>query len=138
MKQLIEDYKMMLASTEAEIPGADYNETAILEERSARYRQFISDLETLSGVTDNLPTKFFKMQSFPHPVEGETFSETVLVFDEKDNAFAELGFYDFESKEWAILRDMSMRLVCWCYLPHPKEFLSKQSFISVIHRGYRP
>lgn len=79
---------------------------------------------------------FFKMQHFPPQQKDELFSETVLVFDESDNTFCDLGYYDFEKSEWVVLGDMSMNLICWCHLPDPTEFIKTKNFKSVTHRGY--
>lgn len=79
---------------------------------------------------------FFKMQHFPNQVEGETFSETVLIFDQTDNSFCDLGYYDFEKSEWVVFGDMSFKMICWCYTPNPSEFLKTKVFTSEKHRGY--
>lgn len=79
---------------------------------------------------------FFKMQHFPEQEKGETFSKTVLVFDESENTFCDLGYYDFEKSEWVVLGDMSMKLICWCYLPDPTEFLKTKNYKIETHRGY--
>lgn len=83
-----------------------------------------------------MKTKFFKMQHFPDKEKGEEFSKTVLVFDEGDPNFCDLGYYDFEKSEWHILGDMSMKLICWCYIPDPTEFIKTKNFKSVTHHGY--
>lgn len=79
---------------------------------------------------------FFKMQHFPAKVKNEEFSKTVLIFDEDDNEFADLGYYDFEKSEWVVLGDMSFKMICWCYLPNPSEFLKTKNYKSDTHRGY--
>lgn len=80
---------------------------------------------------------FYQMQHFPQPVKGENFSKTVLIFDEQDNTFCDLGYYDFEKSEWHILGDMSFNMVCWCYIPNPAAFLKTKDFSSMKHYGYR-
>ena len=84
-----------------------------------------------------MENEFFKMQDFPTQVEGETFSKTVLVYDEGENDFCELGYYDFVKEEWNVFGDMSMRLICWCYPPNPSEFINSQKLKHEIHNGYR-
>lgn len=86
------------------------------------------------NLKENQP--FCKMQHFPDKVKNEEFSKTVLIFDENDNEFADLGFYDFEKSEWVVLGDMSFKMICWCYLPNPSEFLKTKNYKSDTHRGY--
>jgi hypothetical protein len=52
LQTLIEDYKTILAETEAAIPDADYHFTSILEIQASCYRTIISKLEKeLSSIT---------------------------------------------------------------------------------------
>jgi len=81
---------------------------------------------------------FYKMQEYPRLVKGEDFSETVIVFNEDDYSYCELGYYDFKDKEWNIFSEMSIKLICWCYPPNPKEFLNGKNFSAETHIGYRP
>ncbi len=79
---------------------------------------------------------FHSMQEFPEQVDGEKFSKTVLVFDESEETFCDLGYYDYESKEWVLFGDMSIRLICWCYTPDPTNFLIGKNFKWEKHKGY--
>lgn len=83
------------------------------------------------------------MQEFPKvstDLKGneESFSVPVLVFDESEPTFCEIGHYNFDTKSWSHFGENSMKLICWCYLPNPTEFLKCKNFKSVIHDGYRP
>lgn len=80
---------------------------------------------------------FFTMQQFPTQEPGETFSKTVLIYNKEDNSFCDLGYYDFETSEWAILGDMSMKLICWCYIPDASTFINGKELKEELHRGYR-
>lgn len=85
------------------------------------------------------PDEEFKpMNKFPKQAKGEYFSVPVLVFDENDNDFCEIGHYNFDTQSWSHFGENSMKLICWCYLPNPKEFLKSKNWISVEHDGYRP
>jgi len=77
------------------------------------------------------------MQDLPDIEPGEKFSLTVIVYDKSDG-LADLGYYDFEKKQWFILGDFSMQLICWCYIPDPKKFIADNKLTSVLHNGYRP
>ncbi len=79
---------------------------------------------------------FSSMQEFPEQVKGEHFSKTVLIFDENDNEFFDLGYYDFEEKIWVVFGDMSFKMICWMYPPMPTEFLKTKNFTSEKHKGY--
>ena len=68
----------------------------------------------------------------------ESFSVPVLVFDEKEPTFCEIGHYNFDTNSWSHFGENSMKLICWCYLPNPTEFLKGKNFKSVQHDGYRP
>jgi hypothetical protein len=81
---------------------------------------------------------FYSMQDLPKTQPNEKHSMTVLVFDEDDNNFVDLGFYDFDKQEWVVFGDDSINMICWCYAPSPKEFISNNNLKSEIHRGYRP
>lgn len=87
--------------------------------------------------------EFYPMQQLPKVAKDllgneEDFSVTVLVFDKDEPEFCELGFYDFELKEWCVYGELSIDLICWCYPPSPVEFLKDKDFVSVRHHGYRP
>jgi len=84
---------------------------------------------------------FYPMNKLPEiSVDDSTFSRTVLVYDKtsNDHIFENLGYYDFESSEWVHFGDESMNLICWCYVPDPKEYINQKKLKTVIHRGYRP
>lgn len=81
-------------------------------------------------------TEFYKMNRFPEYEPMETFSKTVLIYDEAGE-YSDLGFYNFDSSEWTIFGDFSFKLACWCYIPSAKEFIEKENIILVEHSGYR-
>lgn len=78
---------------------------------------------------------FNPMQHRP-PVSEDEFSITVLVYDE-DLETTDLGYFDFESQEWKIFGDLSLKLKCWCLLPSPKGLSKVELFKTEIHNGYR-
>lgn len=80
--------------------------------------------------------EFFQMNEFPEKEDNETFSKTVLVFEEGDNSFCDFGYYDYKANEWNVLGGMSMKLICWCYPPNPAEFLKDKSYTHATHYGY--
>jgi len=85
--------------------------------------------------------KFFPMNELPEKsVDDPSFSETVIVYDKtsNDHIFENLGYYDFEGSEWTHFGDESMNLICWCYVPDPKKFISSNDLEIALHRGYRP
>jgi len=87
--------------------------------------------------------EFYNMQTFPKvatDLKGnkENFSVPVLVFDEENPDYFEIGHYNFDSKEWNHLGDVSIKLICWCYPPNPTEFLKEfNNWKSEKHIGYR-
>ncbi len=86
---------------------------------------------------------FYPMQMIPNQatdLEGnkENFSVSVLVFDMSDNIFCEIGYYNFDTKTWNHFGENSMKLICWCYLPDPREFIKNNKLEYVLHDGYRP
>ena len=87
--------------------------------------------------------EFKSMQELPKRVydlngNAEYFSVPVLVYDEDAPCYCEIGYYNFDSKEWAHFGQKSMRLICWCKIPNPTEFVKSNNLISVTHEGYRP
>lgn len=71
--------------------------------------------------------KFFKMSKLPIKNDNDqSVSMIVLVYDKiSNNEFLNnLGYYDFEINEWNHFGRESMKLICWCYLPNPREFIS--------------
>jgi hypothetical protein len=87
--------------------------------------------------------EYFKMQELPKVATDlngneESFSVPVLVFDETEPTFCEIGHYNFDTNSWSHFGENSMKLICWCYLPNPTEFLKGKNFNSVLHDGYRP
>ena len=64
------------------------------------------------------------MNDHPPKVSGEHFSETVLIYD-GENDYQDLGFYDYESKEWKILGDLQMKMTCWIWIPELEEINKK-------------
>lgn len=69
------------------------------------------------------------MNIFPDQVEGEQFSQTVLLYD-KDLDNFDLGYYDFEIQEWQALGGFQMELICWSYVSLPTD-LQVSGFDSV-------
>jgi hypothetical protein len=86
--------------------------------------------------------KFHKMQEFPKRAEGsrgfeEDFSIAVLVYDEDQPTFCEIGHYNFDVQKWSHFGDSSMKLICWCEIPDAIEFINKNNLESVEHVGFR-
>jgi hypothetical protein len=87
--------------------------------------------------------EFFSMQVLPRTAQDllgkfEDFSVPVLVFDKSDSNFCEIGHYNFDTKQWSHFGEISMKLICWCYLPDPSEFIKNNNLEYVLHEGYRP
>ena len=87
--------------------------------------------------------QFYNMQRLPKVAKGingqpQEFSVPVLLFDKDDPTFCEIGHYDFKNKTWTHFGEMSLKLICWCYIPNPTNFLKNKEFEYVIHEGYRP
>lgn len=83
--------------------------------------------------------KFYSMQEKPKVAtnlygESELFSVPVLVFESEE--FCEIGHYNFDTKEWSHFGDNSMQLICWCYIPNPKDFIKNNKLKWVKHTGY--
>lgn len=66
----------------------------------------------------------------------ETFSKTVLVYSEQLD-FIELGYFDFEDKQWYHFGNESFLLKCWCYIPNPELVIHRKDWIPVKHKGYK-
>lgn len=86
-------------------------------------------------------TKFYPMQKLPEVSKDllgniEPFSETVLVFEEKDPTYCEPGWYNFDTGKWQHHGDFSMKLICWCNLPDATEFVNNNKLTHVLHEGY--
>jgi hypothetical protein len=87
--------------------------------------------------------KFHKMQEFPKRANGsrgieEDFSIAVLVYDEDQPTFCEIGHYNFDVQKWSHFGDSSMKLICWCEIPDALEFINQNNLQSVEHTGFRP
>jgi hypothetical protein len=87
--------------------------------------------------------KFHKMQEFPKRASGsrgieEDFSIAVLVYDEDQPTFCEIGHYNFDVQKWSHFGDSSMKLICWCEIPDALEFINQNSLESVEHEGFLP
>ena len=67
-------------------------------------------------------TLFKPMTEFPPQVEGEDFSETVLVYDTDLEDF-DLGFYNFDTKKWDVMGGFQMDLICWSEIPLPHKLV---------------
>lgn len=79
---------------------------------------------------------FFSMSNRPRPSKDfPKWSETVLVYM-KDHDFQDFGYFDFEMDEWHVLGNNSMKLICWCYIPRPKNE-SIKTYNPVAHFGYQ-
>lgn len=65
--------------------------------------------------------KYNPMSIFPKQVEGEHFSNTVMVYD-KDLKDFDLGFYNFDTKKWDVMGGFQMDLICWSEIPKPTIF----------------
>ena len=80
---------------------------------------------------------FFPMSKKPQPDDTDAdFSRTVLVFGE-ERRFVELGYYDFQEKQWAHFGEDSFLLKCWCYLPDPEAVINSAGWKVVKHSGYK-
>lgn len=76
--------------------------------------------------------KFYPMTQLPPKVSEEEFSETVLVYDEDLEDF-DLGYYNFDTKQWSVFGCLSMKLICWSRVPAPKI---NNDWEIVLHEGY--
>ncbi len=88
-----------------------------------------------------MDTQFYPMSKRPEHSDDEyLFSKTVMVYDEGSDTdkFSELGYFDFENDEWIHFGDNSMKLICWCEIPDPADYIKNNNLKSVTHRGYRP
>jgi hypothetical protein len=83
-----------------------------------------------------MTVQFFNMQHFPAQELNETFSKTVMIYNEEDNTFAQLGYYDFEESQWIIFGNMAMKMICWCYIPDCSVFVDSNELKSEKHKGY--
>ena len=119
--------------TEGDFKPASDSEDFIEEIAAALYKESWHSQQSLP---DMEACKFYSMQDFPEKEPDEKFSKTVIVFSADENTFCDLGFYDFETNEWAILGDISMKLICWCYIPNPAAFLKGKDLKWEKHRGY--
>lgn len=72
--------------------------------------------------------KFYPMTIYPPKDGKEPFSALVLVYDESDSRYFDLGYYDFEEKRWRLLNEESMNLKCWCHVPDPSEYLTDNKY----------
>ncbi len=86
--------------------------------------------------------EFYKMQTLPKQAKDlsgnlEDFSVPVLVFEKSEPDFCEIGHYNFDTKEWTHFGEISMKLICWCYMPNPSEFIKNNDLVHVLHEGYR-
>jgi len=87
-----------------------------------------------------MKNEFHPMWKKPNQVKDEHFSETVIVYeldhDTKEVQASDLGFYNFDTCEWMILGDMSMKLWCWTEIPNPSEFMKDKDWVVELHNGY--
>jgi len=81
--------------------------------------------------------EFFPMSHRPpYSKDDPEYSEVVLVFDNEIN-HSDFGFFKFSDESWNVLGDDSLKLICWCFIPDPSEFLKDRSWESIKHFGYR-
>lgn len=77
------------------------------------------------------------MNDIPPKVTGENFSETVIIYGEKGE-YQDLGYYDYEFKEWYLLGDFQMNMICWIWIPSfEKECLKFNEVLSPINKRKR-
>jgi len=68
----------------------------------------------------------------------EDFSLPVLLFDKEEPTFCNIGHYNFDTETWSHFGEESMKLICWCYIPNPTDYIKKMRFLThVLHDGYR-
>ena len=83
---------------------------------------------------------FYPMWKKPLQVKDELFSETVIVYDidhdTKEVIASDFGFYNFDTEDWQILGDFSMKLCCWTEIPNPTQFMQDKDWVVVFHKGY--
>ena len=71
----------------------------------------------------NVPViKCNPMNEFPTQVEGEDFSKTVLVYDADLEDF-DLGYYNYDTKNWEVMGCFQMKLICWSEIPLPHKLV---------------
>lgn len=83
--------------------------------------------------------EFYPMLELPEKsVDEPNFSKTVIVYDltGDDTIFSNHGYYNFQDLEWVHFGDDSMHLICWCYIPDPKEFIEKNDLEITLHKGF--
>ena len=72
--------------------------------------------------------KFYPMTIHPPKDGKEPFSALVLVYDESDSRYFDIGYYDFERKKWSVFGEEPMNLKCWCHAPDPSEYLADKKY----------
>jgi len=84
--------------------------------------------------------QFYPMSKKPDREQDEAFSETVIVYEvnlkTKEPIDAVMGYYNFDSENWSVLCDESLKLYCWAKIPNPKDFLQNKNWKTVKHIGY--
>lgn len=76
-------------------------------------------------------TKFYPMTIYPPHEGNEPFSVSVLVYDENDSRYFDIGYYDFERKKWSIFGEDPMNLKCWCHAPDPSTYWEGDEYITI-------
>jgi len=71
--------------------------------------------------------EFFPMTELPPVSEDPNFSKSVLIYDKDEYEFAEIGYYNFETKEWKHFGDWQLEMVCWSPIPNPEEWIKKNA-----------
>lgn len=83
-------------------------------------------------MTDYIVGKFYTMEEIPPRDGEEDISIWVIVYDERDKFYYNIGFYDFEDKAWNVISDEPMLLKCWCFAPDPSTIWNKKKFKTFI------
>lgn len=74
------------------------------------------------------------MSELPAPDESDaSFSKTVIIYGDGLN-FVDLGYFDFEEKQWSHFGKNIFLLKCWCYIPDPGE---NKKWESIVPKGYK-
>jgi len=81
--------------------------------------------------TDHKIGEFYSMEEIPPRDGEEDFSIWVIVYDESDSSYYNIGFYDYEDQVWTAFTDEPMLLKCWCFAPDPSPFWDKKKFKTV-------
>ena len=75
--------------------------------------------------------KFYPMTTLPPRDGNEDLSIWVIVYDENDSGYYNLGYYDYEAQEWNAVTEEPMHLKCWCFAPDPSPYWNGKEFKSI-------